>query len=486
MTLPNVNLTQIDGALGIIPPSSGDTGAVYGPADSGPLNSPVALVSRDDVIAAFGAGPLVELACYLIAKTGKAVVCVRSDTTTDGTPGVIDVTGVTGTSVPSFDLAAEANDEYEVHVEIVTGGIIGVAGITYKWSLDGGRTQSAETALGVADTLTIPGSGGVVIDFAAGTLLAGDVIISRTTPPLEDGDDCAAAQAALQASHHHWDAVFPANVVTAAKFAQLDTWMGTLWTKKKPRKFLACARGPAVGESNAVWQAAIAAEFAASSSLFGGLAGGYARTLSAVSSYQLRRPASWVAAAWALKLKNPRRDDMAAPVLGPLPSDVRIVDANNNPDEHNEETTPGLDAVRFLTLRTFEGLVGAFITRPRIFAPSGSDFVWWQYRSVINAIAAVVQVELTKRLRSPVRVHRKTGYILEQDAVEIENGVNAAVDALVSPGPDVSGHRFTVSRTDQLLATSTLTCAERVIPLAYPDQLDVTIGFVNPARVQPV
>jgi len=177
---------------------------------------------------------------------------------------------------------------------------------------------------------------------------------------------------------------------------------------------------------------------------------------------------------------------MAAPILGPLPSDVRIVDANNNPDEHNEETTPGLDALRFLTLRTFEGLVGTFITRPRIFAPTGSDFVWWQYRSVINDIAAVVQLELTKRLRSPVRVNRKTGYILEQDAVDIENNVNAAVDALVAPGPDVSGHKFTVSRTDQLLSTGTLTCAERVIPLAYPDQIDVTIGFVNPARVQPV
>ncbi len=486
MTLPNVNLTQIDGALGIIPPGSGDIGAVYGPADSGDLNTPVALARAADVVSAFTAGPLVELACYLIAKTGKAVVCVRSDVTTDGTPGVIDITGVTGTSVASFDAAATANDEYEAHVEIVTGGTIGVDGITYKWSLDGGRTQSAETALGTASSITIPGSGGVVIDFAAGTLIAGNVITSRTTPPLEDADDCAAAQTALQASHHKWDVAFPANVVTAAKFAQLDTWMQTLWTKKKHKKFLACARGPAVNESDATWQAAIAAEFASSSSLFGGLSSGYAKTLSAVSSYQLRRPASWPVAAWALKLRNPRRDDMAAPVLGPLPSDVRIVDSNNNPDEHNEEVTPGLDAVRFLTLRTFEGLVGTFVSRPRIFAPTGSDFVWWQYRSVINGIADVVQLELTKRLRSPIRVNRRTGYILEQDAVEIENGVNAAVEALVGPGPDVSGHAFTVSRTDQLLSTQTLTCAERVVPLAYPDQLDVTIGFVNPARVQPV
>lgn len=486
MSVPQVTLTQLDGALGVIPPGLGDTAVVIAPADSGPLNTPAAFSDGRYLVSNYGAGPLVELGSYLIAKGGKPVIVVRSDVTTDGTTGVIDVTGVTGTSVPSFDGAAEANDEYEPYVIIVTGGTIGVDGITYKYSLDGGRTLSAETALGTADTLTIPDSGGVAIDFAAGTLVAGDVITSRSTPPTENTSDLQTSFAAMQASQYAWDFVVLGNVVDATKFAALDTWMSTLWTKGKHKKFLCSPRGPNVGESEADYLTAMSAAFGSSSSLFGGLCYGYAKTLSAVSAYQLRRPTAWVAAARAAKLLRPSRDDMSAPMLGPLPSDIRISDAAGNPDEHNEELNPGADDARFLTLRSLEGYTGTYITRPRIFAPTGSDFVWWQYRSVINKVADAVKRELTRRLRAPVRVSRKTGFILEQDALDIESGVNAAVEAEVGAGPDVSGHKFVLSRTDPLLSNPTLNGAERVIPLAYPDQIGVTLGFVNPARVQPV
>lgn len=485
MSIPQVILTQLDGALGVIPPTQGDTAVVIAPANDGPVNLPAAFADPRYLVSNYDTGPLVELGSYLIAKGGKAVVVVRSEATSDGEPGTIDVSGVTGTSVASFDPAATADDEYEIYVEVVNGGTVGVDGITYKHSRDNGRTKSAETALGVATSITIPDSGGVVIDLDPGTIVAGDVIRSRTIPPTESTSDLQTSFAALQASIYAWDFVALGNVVDATKFAALDTWMQTLWSKGKHKKFLANTRGPDVGESEAVYLAAMAAAFGAYSSLFGALSYGYVKTLSAVSSSQLRRPAAWAAAAWAAKLKNPSRDDMAAPVLGPLPSDVQLTLAGN-PDEHNEETNPGADTARFLTLRTIEGFTGTYVTRPRIFSPVGSDFVWWQYRSVMNRVADAVRRELTKRLRAPVRVSKKTGFILEQDAVDIENGVNAAVEAVVGAGPDVSAHRFVLSRTDPLLSNPLLNGSERIVPLAYPDQIGVTLGFVNPARVQPV
>jgi hypothetical protein len=426
---------------------------------------------------------MVELASYLIAKSGKACVVVRSGTTTAGTAGTIDHSGVIGTSHPTVSGAAV--DEYEIYVVIVTGGTIASAGITYQWSLDAGRTLSPVTALGTATSIVI-GSTGVTLSFAGGTLLAGDVITTRTTPPLESTGDLTTSLAAVQASSLTWDYVVPASVVTAAQFAALDTWMGTLWALGKHRKFIANARGPAVSESEAVYLAAFDAEFGASTSLYGALCFGYARTLSAVSAYQLRRPVAWPVAARAAKLARPSRDDMSAPMLGPLPSDVQLTSATGNPSEHDEAVYPGADAARALTLRTLEGYQGVYVTRPRIFAPTGSDFVWWQYRSVINRVADAVRRELTRRLRAPVRVNRTTGYILEQDAIDIELGVNAAVDAEVGAGPDVSSHSFVLSRADNLLSTSTLNGSERVVPLAYPDQIGVTLGFVNPVRVQPV
>lgn len=485
MSLPSVTIEQLDGALGTIPIGTGDVPAVIAPADAGPLNTPAGFADPKYLVSNFTAGPLVELASYLLAKGARSVIAVRSGTTTAGTAGVIDVTGVTGTSVASLDAAAAANDEYDIYLVFVKGGTIGVEGITYKWARDGGRaisTLSPETALGTANSITIPDSGGVKINFAPGTIVAGNVIRARTTPPSESVSDLQTSFGVLQTTKLAWNFVVPANVVDPAKFAALDTWMQTLWTRGKHKKFLCSMRGPEVSESGVDYLAAMGAAWGSSSSLFGALCYAYARTQSAVSGQLYRRPVAWPVAAWAARLKNPRRDDMAAPALGPLPTDVQIVNAGN-PDEWNEEATPGADDYRFLTLRTIEGYDGTYVTRPRVFAPAGSDFTWWQYRAVMNAIADAVRIELTRRLRAPVRVSKKTGFILEQDAVDIEKGVDAAVEAVVGAGPDVSGHKFTLSRTDPLLTTPLLNGAERVIPLAYPDQIGVTLGFVNPARV---
>ena len=40
---------------------------------------------------------------------------------------------------------------------------------------------------------------------------------------------------------------------------------------------------------------------------------------------------------------------------------------------------------------------------------------------------------------------------------------------------------FELSRTDNLLSTKTLTGQARITPLAYPKQINVDIGFFNPA-----
>jgi hypothetical protein len=79
-----------------------------------------------------------------------------------GTPasyGAIDDSGVQGTATIDFDATSLPLGTYEPRIKIVTGGTVGTTGITFKWSLDGGRTESRTISLGTATSYTIPNSG---------------------------------------------------------------------------------------------------------------------------------------------------------------------------------------------------------------------------------------------------------------------------------------------------------------------------------------
>jgi hypothetical protein len=47
--------------------------------------------------------------------------------------------------------------------------------------------------------------------------------------------------------------------------------------------------------------------------------------------------------------------------------------------------------------------------------------------------------------------------------------------------PKASASLVTISRTDNLLSTKTLTVQATVTPLAYPKLINLNIGFRNPA-----
>jgi len=112
-----------------------------------------------------------------------------------------------------------------------------------------------------------------------------------------------------------------------------------------------------------------------------------------------------------------------------------------------------------------------------------SDFQRIHLRRVINAAATALRITLVKRLHKPVRIDGTTGYILEQDAKDIETAAYSALrDAVLSSGA-ASSASFVLSRTDNLLSTSTLTGQARVVPLGYPEYIDVELAFENPALI---
>src|SRR5690242_4339847 len=156
MSVPSVTLNELDGQLGVLPAGTRML-ALFGPAASGPLNLPAAFGRTTDVISNYTAGAMVHAACYTIENYGIPVVLCRTGETTIATEATIDTTGVLGTSVVTYDTDTQANDDYDLWFKVINGGTIGVAGITFQWSLDGGRTPSAVTALGTSTTFVFPG-----------------------------------------------------------------------------------------------------------------------------------------------------------------------------------------------------------------------------------------------------------------------------------------------------------------------------------------
>jgi hypothetical protein len=592
MTQPQVNITELDGTLGVLPPSAGKLLALAGPADSGAVDTPASYAKVKDVVAVYGGGPLVEAAAHAIEKYGKPVLLVRSGASvegsyldavdaedgtissitktgtgtatfsdnasdplvaaevvilfnvggTQGSSGIvyqisldngntfgpphalgtanhIDV-GTTGASISisalgtivagdfiSFTLTApilasageldvsfsgsstptthsgtHPNDDYEAYLEIVNGGTIGVDGITLRWSLDGGRTLSAVTALGTANFFVFPNSGGTRVDFSSGTVDAGDHLSFPTVAPRWNNTELGTALTALGNSAARWGIVEIVGPIDADAFDTIELKIAAIRAKGKKVAWIGNTRMTVGSESEATYLASLASVFGTKSSTVGALCAGADKMTSSVSGRRYRRPISHVTAPREQSLSP--EIDSADVNLGSL--GVSIRDANGNADEHDESLSPGLDDARFYVLRTWDAVQGVYVNRPRLFSADGSDFQLLPHRRVLDIAHEALNAYFTRRLNQPVLVDKTSGFILESEAQEIEAGARSAMRSALLAKPMASAVQFVLSRTDNLLSTKTMTGQARVIPLAYPEFINLDLGFLNPAlQVQP-
>jgi hypothetical protein len=478
--LANVNINILDGALGILPQTDGDVMAIAGPSDAGPLNTPTSFARGKYVQQNFGDGPLVESACHAIERYGKPVVLVRTATTNAGSYGALDTSGVTGTSVVTLHDAVTPVDHYEILFVVVHGGTIGAAGITYQYSLDGGRTMSPVKALGTANFVVLEMA--ARLDLAAGTLLAGDRVSVRAKSPVWSATDLGTALAALTSTRLGWDFVQIAGELDPVAFDTVDAWLQSLEAAGRFAWAIGNARMPDEGESEAAYLSSLSAAFAAKSSTSIALAAGAAKVLSSVTRRMYRRPVSLPVSAKLSALDLAQSVAQIGAPGGALAGvDIRDGAQNVDMNYHDESDSPGLDDARFLTLRTWDSYPGAFVTFPRIFAPPGSDFERIEYRRVMNAACKAIRNYMLLRLQKPVRVDRKTGFILEADAREIEAGATNVLNEVLLKRGRASAATFALSRTDNVLSTKRLTGDGRIVPLAYPVEIDIAMGFTNPA-----
>jgi len=146
-----------------------------------------------------GYSPGLDFAAIYFQATGKPVMFGGLTIGTPGTVGRFNNSGNTGTSVVSVAAGGDgALDECDGVLKVTTGGTIGTNGIILSLSMDGGRTY-VPVRLGTASSYTIPYVG-QVLSFAAGTLVAGDTVLTwHSVAPIASGASVTDAKVALAA-----------------------------------------------------------------------------------------------------------------------------------------------------------------------------------------------------------------------------------------------------------------------------------------------
>lgn len=484
--IPRVTIGIQDGATGVVSPGPEGNLAIVAPSSTGNENEPTPSVDGKQAEATFGRGPLPNLADYVMRVGGHPTVLIRPQTSTAGDYGTFTVSSG-GTAEPA-EGATEPNDDYDVLVTFVAGtpvGGLGTAGATYTWSLDGGRTKSAVTALGTALNIVIPDTGiTIVLGTSTQTIPAGKTIAFETTGPQATTTDLAVPLEALRRSTLDWDAVLIHGDCDEAHVGLLDQWLTGLANTGKHRWAIFNTRrwDRAGGETPAQYIAALSAirsASAPSSRVIFCADGG--EVLSGLTGIRQFRPTALAVAARAMQ-----KDISTEPayVADGAVTGFSIKDGRGNPTAWDEAQTPGLDNQKFTTLRSFERRAGAYVTNTNVFSREGSDFVFLPHLRTMNLACDTAWEVLTNCLSQGVGKNPKPGpnnarYISEESASAIEALVQANLERVLKGRVDQV--KFTLSRTDDISsnAGARVTGRLQIVAFGYVKEFNITASFAK-------
>lgn len=515
----SVNITIVDGGSATLVVPGSSVQLVLGCCSAGTTNQIISTRTPATLTTNLGVGPLVE-AAGLTALAGGTVLAMKVPSAVAGTLGTVTHTGA-GTSVVTA--TGTPNDTYYIQFKVITGGTIGVAGILFQISLDAGRsfnTSSSPTiALGTANTYLIPGTG-VTLNFAAGTVLAGQTETLSTNEPYWNTAGIQSALTAFQASTYAIGGVGSIHIVgspgfataTGANASTINGYLNTLATGFIYQRALMASRdaSPAAlysgtGETEAAWITALQTDYSAVSATRMWASAGYWNMPTAFpnpaawGSPRYRRPVSYALAARAVSI--PPQQHTGRVKTGSLGNIV--VDPINDPTDgfvyHDERINPGLDYIitgtgtaRFATTMTRIGYPGVFSANPLSLAPIGSDFFLIPLGNVFDVFCSQFRTSAQLQIDDDVRVNAN-GTIYENDAQNIESAIASAcnvalfttkmISSAILTGPAALAANqgsISVDRTTNIKTTSTVTIVGQIISRSYILTINATLSFQNP------
>jgi hypothetical protein len=489
--LPDVVTSIQDGGLGIVPPAASNAAAVIGSCSGGTVATVYAFNDPATCASTLGSGPAVELAAYMLSQPGHGTVYVVPSTcsTAGACGGTTYVRASGGPSVGTIVGSGAAFDAYSFVITITLGeSTVAGGGGTFTYSADGGNTTSAQIAIPTGGTYVVPNTG-VTLTFAgsATAFITGDVATFSTTAPYYSGSDFTTAFNALKANPVTWRFLVAAGAASsatnAATFAStLQSLMSGLEAANRYAHSMVQSNDTDANNTSA---------FASFAGNRVSVAAGQCWITSQLTGRIYTRDAIWAAAARIAT--RPVSEDAGRVATGALLGVSKLL--------RDENATPALDALRFITLRTIVGKQGFYITDGWTMAPTGSDFALLQNRFVMDVACTAARGAELNFLNDTIRVNGASvsaplvpGGVYELDAQRIETEVNTAVRSALNigqsngkmPAGDASGSSVVVNRAVNIIGTSQLPITVRVVPNGYSKFISNNIGLQNPAIQLPI
>lgn len=416
-------------------------------------------------------------------------VTVQAYPASQATVGLKITRSGTSTAVPS--MAGTPLDTYEGRLEILTGGTLGAASpaIRCRLSLDGGRTWQREFALGTAVTHVIrDGKDGLASEDASGQTLTigtaaqtvdvGDYITWETTPPAISSADVLTALDSLRASAYGWEFAHVvgavAGLAAGAIGARFQSWAVSAIGGAKFSWGIWNTRMQYTGELDADYDVSVAdADYTALlNARVSAWAGERPRITCPITGRRNRRPAACVVVPelWS----RPIEEDPMRTATGALSSDIILYETGVR-IAHDARQDVSLHAARFGTLRTYEELVGVYVTRGSTFDVENGEESRIPRRRVLDLASAVFQTVLVLQLGQGLDKNAD-GTIDELEAQRLEEATAAALNPQL--GGRASDVRIVVERTIPITVSTPLKEIVKILGLEYIDEAVGNIGFV--------
>lgn len=488
------SLTVTDGALGAGPAGPGRALVLIGACSLAASSSVVhAFESPADVLATLGYGPLAEAAAYALSvgaqgQTARPVGCVKVNAVTSGTNGAVTATR-TSTSTGTCPLSGTPNDRIEGRIRITRTGTVAVG--AFRYSLDGGRSESVEYAIPSGGAFAIPGTG-VTVTFTpdAGPIFfeAGDAFSWTSTAPSYDTTALNAALDVIAADARAWPLVFvvgaPGGASDTLKATAAAALAAAVNTKLEAfaaqgQYMRALCEGPDVAD-DATGSGLVTTALVTTTARRVGISGGYCRVPSQINPRQMRVSTAfpYVARLASLPFSQDPGDGGLGGLDGIIGGTLEVATAARSV----------YDAGRVFTLQTINGLTGYQVSNSAMLAPVGSDYAEIPNARVIDEASRAGRAKLITYRRSRIRVGKtgtpNAGKIDERDAQRIERAVRSAIERAILDSGDAVEVIVTVNRTDNILSTNKLRAKLRVVPFAYAKAIEAEIGLDNPALSQ--
>lgn len=464
MTLPGATVTTVDNAIGLSTPNVSKFQAVIGPCTGGVINTATPFSDPASMQTALTSGAAVEAAAIVLNEAGGEVLVIPVNQSVVGVLGAVTAVG----SGPTVTLTGSPTDSAELQIQILGNGTLGTS--TFRYSLDGGNDWSGTIA--TAASYAIPGAG-ITIGFAAGTYATTNSYSATVLGPLATSGDYATAFAVLAS---YKGIVPPVVHVVGLGGGSSDATKSSAMVAIAAAAESEAAALEQVGvyttwivEAPQVADAALITATASSAYAHTVIAAGFVDQKSVLTSRTNVRTAAWTMCSRVQS--KPIGEDPKRVLTGPVPASVVAI-------LRDESVTPGLDAARFATLRTYDARenIGFFITNMPVMSSAGSDWVYIQHRQVVNEAARLTLARLQKLIGDSPEVN-DDGTIDQAYASDKEKTITRIlIDALVNT-KNASAVSCSILRTNNLLATGLVYAYVLVRPLGYIGNLIGTVGY---------